>query len=171
MNSALADLLRPCVVRGEFQLSNVVSDWYMDARQVTYARPDLFGMIIADAVEQNGITFDAIGGPGFGAVPLALGLAVHYGGKRSFAIRGNAKRHGLGGQLVGPLYPDDRALLVDDVVTTGRSLMDAASVVDYVGARPVAALCLLNRGWDVKAFEFGSHHIPLISILYPEDIL
>lgn len=167
----IADLLRPHVVRGERTLSSgITTDWYLDARQFTYGRPDLVGTILAGIIEDHGLKFDAVGGPGFGAAAMGVAVAIHYGNKRSFALRGDPKRHGLGGQLVGPLLSGDHALIVDDVVTTGNSMVQAASVIDYEGARPIAAMCLLNRGWDVSSFDFGEHRIPLISILKPQDL-
>lgn len=168
----LAALLRPYVTHEERVLSSgETTDWYLDARQLTYGRPDVVGMMLANVIESHNIKFDAVGGPGFGAIAMAVSVAAYYGDKRSFALRGNAKQHGLGGQLVGPLQEGDRTLIVDDVVTTGNSMLAAASVVDYIGAKPIAALCLLNRGWNVSSFDFGSHKVPLISILQPQDLL
>jgi orotate phosphoribosyltransferase len=67
-------------------------------------------------------------------------------GVRGFAVRKEAKAHGAGGRMAGPVDPGDRVVLVEDTATTGASLLDAADAVTAFGCEVLGASLLLDRG-------------------------
>ena len=72
-------------------------------------------------------------GPTMGADALAVGIAAA-SNSRWFFIRKQPKGHGTGRRIEGaPIDSDTRVLLVDDVVTTGGSILEAVDVIDQSG--------------------------------------
>ena len=153
--AALAAALREHAIReGEFTLaSGRTSSWYLDGRQVTFRGDcvEIVGEAIVEAIGTGGaIEFDAVGGLAVGAVPVAVAVAM-VTGKRSFAVRKEAKGHGVGGRMAGPVEPGDRVLVVEDTATSGGSLLDSVDAILEFGCTVVAASLLLDRGGELGA--------------------
>jgi orotate phosphoribosyltransferase len=150
--AALAAVLREHAIReGDFTLaSGRKSHWYLDGRQVTF-RGDCIKIVGDAIVEALGpLEFDAVGGLAVGAVPVALAVGL-VTGRRSFAVRKEAKGHGVGGKIAGPLDPGDRVLVVEDTATSGASMLEAVDAITEFGCEIVAASLLLDRGGELGA--------------------
>lgn len=110
-------------------------------------------------------SFDAVGGLTLGADALATGIAL-LTGKKWFVVRKKAKEHGRGKRIEGAgLGPSVRVLLVDDVVTTGGSILEALDAVRGTGASVPLAVTLVDRG-DVAGARFadlGVAYRPLVT--------
>ncbi len=132
-----------------FQLSS--GDWsrdYVDGKRALAGGAEL--RLAAEAVVAQaaaaGAGFDAVGGLTMGADPLAHAVAV-VSGARWFSVRKESKQHGRGRLVEGAeLGPGTSVLLVEDVVTTGRSILQALDAVEATGATVVLAVALLDRG-------------------------
>jgi orotate phosphoribosyltransferase len=128
--------------------SGALSDYYLDARVVTWdpeAKP-LIGELVHRAV---GDAADAIGGLTLGADPIANAVA-YYGQtigrpRRAFTVRKQAKEHGMGRSIEGSIRPGDRVAIVDDVVTTGTSTLDAIDRCREAGHAITAVVLLVDR--------------------------
>jgi len=172
---ALALVLREHAIReGEFTLaSGRTSNWYLDGRQVGFRGDcmEIVGRAIVDALAVAGIAadaFDAVGGPVLGAVPVAMGVAL-VTGKPSFAIRKEAKGHGVGGRIAGVLEAGQRVLVVEDTATSGGSLLEALPAVDELGCPIVAVSLLLDRG-GVLGAELAERGIAYCPVLGAPDV-
>ena len=172
---ALAAVLRQHAIReGEFTLaSGRTSRWYLDGRQVSFRGDciDIVGAAIVDALAVAGIdagAYDAVGGPVVGAVPVALAVAL-VTGKPSFAIRKEAKGHGVGGRIAGVLEAGQRVLVVEDTATSGRSLLDALPAVTELDCPIVAVSLLLDRGGELGA-ELAPMGISYCPVLGAPDV-
>jgi orotate phosphoribosyltransferase len=167
---ALGRVLREHAIReGEFTLaSGRTSSWYLDGRQVGFRGDcmEIVGNAIVDALATAGIdadAFDAVGGPVLGAVPVAMGVAL-VTGKPSFAIRKEAKGHGVGGRVAGVLEAGQRILVVEDTATSGGSLLEALPAVQQMGCPIVAVSLLLDRGGRLggRLAELGITYCPVL---------
>jgi orotate phosphoribosyltransferase len=117
---------------------------------------------VIDAVDED---FDAVGGPTMGADALAHGVSL-LSGAGWFSVRKEPKGHGRESWIEGSrLRPGDRALVVEDVVSTGASLLRAVERIRDVGVRVVAATALLDRSPQVaERFEdAGIRWVPLLT--------
>lgn len=148
----LKELLQACVVRGQVTLaSGKTSDFYVDGRKVTINSEGsrLVGEAILDLVQELGVT--AVGGPTTGACPMvsATGVLAAQAGipLKLFYVRAVAKGHGLQKAIEGAaLDASDRVLLVDDVLTSGGSLVKAVERVrEETPAKVKAAFVLVDR--------------------------
>lgn len=169
----LIDHLRTHALRtdGPFTLSSgVVSDWYLDGRQTTYDGAG--GAIVARCLlEVMDPTAVAVGGMTMGADPIAVATAVLADRPlKSFSIRKQAKEHGTGGRLVGPVGAGDRVVVVEDTVTTGGSMAEAITVLRRAGVDVVQAVVLVDRSAGAAQRRMDELGVPLTSILTPTDL-
>jgi orotate phosphoribosyltransferase len=166
-------LLEHSVRTGTFTLkSGRASNWFIDAKQ-TACRPEGI-LAIADAmlaVLPDDI--DAIGGLTLGADPVAYGVAaiaaVRGRPLRSFTIRKEAKDHGVAGRLAGALLAGDRVAITEDCVTRGTSPMEAADVVEQLGATPALIIPVVDRGGTVGAMA-AARGIPCRPLVTAPDL-
>jgi orotate phosphoribosyltransferase len=171
--AALAAALREHAIReGEFTLSSGRrSTWYLDGRLVTFRGDcvDIVGDAVVEALGLAGIGgFDAVGGLAVGAVPVAVAVA-RTAGVRGFAVRKEAKGHGVGGRIAGPLDPEDRVVVVEDTATTGASLLAALDAVTEFGCDVVGATLLLDRGGELGP-ELERRGVPYAPVLGAPDL-
>jgi orotate phosphoribosyltransferase len=149
----LLDLLGKQVIRGKFTLSGGKrSTWHVDGRRValTARGAPALAMEILRRLHGRPQAVHAIGGPIIGADPIvgacmALAPAWARADLVGFLVRDRAKGHGLGRLIEGLLEPGMTAALVDDVATSGRSLVRAARAVREFGGSVWGAFCLLDR--------------------------
>ena len=97
-----------------------------------------------------GVDFDAVGGLTLGADALCAAIAV-VSGANWFIVRKEAKGRGTNRLVEGTRIGEGhRVLLIDDVVTTGGSILKAYDSVQATGAQVVAAVTLADRGDDAR---------------------
>jgi orotate phosphoribosyltransferase len=120
-------------------------------------------------IDLVGESFDAAGGPTMGADALAHGVAM-LSGSAWFSVRKEPKGHGRQAWVEGARLEDgDRVVIVEDVVSTGASLLRAVDRVRELGVRVVAASALLDRSPAVGE-RFARSGIPWMPILTWTDI-
>ena len=140
--------------QGKFKLaSGRQSNYYVDMGKVSLdARGvQLIGMLFEPHLLDLQQKVDAVGGPALGAAPIVSTLLhVPYRPdqpiKKGFLVRRSLKKHGHGGRVEGPLRHRDRVLLVEDVTTSGNSILWAANFVrDVYECKVVRIISLLDR--------------------------
>jgi orotate phosphoribosyltransferase len=165
---SLADLVRRTGYerrQERFQLSS--GGWSHDYVDGKFAVAT--GAALAQAsravIDLVGGAFDAVGGPTMGADAIAHGVAL-LAGCSWFSVRKEPKGHGRAAWVEGArLSPGDRVVMVEDVVSTGASLLRAAEKVTDLGAQVVAATALLDRSPQVarRFEEAGVRWVPLLT--------
>lgn len=135
---------------GDFTLaSGKKSSYYVNSKKVLFHAEaiTLLGELLADATAD--LTFEAIGGLEVGAIPMAAAAltALHRRGKSAegFFVRKVAKGHGSNERLEGLVKSGDRVVVIDDVLTTGGSVLQAIEVVEAAGAKVVRVICICDR--------------------------
>jgi orotate phosphoribosyltransferase len=166
--------------RGTFTLaSGRQSSLYIDARLTTMT-PDgqqLIGRLGLDAIRVADWRADAVGGLTLGADPIAYAICHSSAASdrplKAFTVRKEAKAHGTGKQVEGPLASGDHVVIVEDVITTGGSAGRAAEAVTRAGAIILGVLALVDReeggrehleslGFHVQALTTASEIVPHI---------
>ena len=150
---ALRELLESRAARtGEITLSNgAKSNFYFDCKPVTLSADGayLVGMAFLDALEQLPERPAAVGGLTHGADPIVSAMVVlshvracPVGG---FYVRKEPKRHGTRRRIENPPEPGTKVVIVDDVVTTGKSLLQAVREAREAGCEIIGVLALVDR--------------------------
>jgi orotate phosphoribosyltransferase len=146
-----------------FTLSSGATSWVVFDCASAICDDDTLGFVVGYLLDHVDVSYDAVGGPALGAGPLVYGAGA-VAGRRCFLVREAQKGHGIGGWFKGRFVPGDRVLVVEDVVTTGDSLLKAMRVVRDQGGVVVGAATLIDRG-DVTAAkveaEFGVPYVPM----------
>ncbi len=170
----LVDLLRRDALRlGTFTLaSGRSSHYYIDGRKVTLVAEG--SQLIASGILDILADYPdvaAVGGLTLGADPIVgavLGLAASYGrpALKGFLVRKQAKTHGTGNLVEGPLEPESLVAIVDDVATTGGSSIQAIEAVESLGCKVAVVAVVLDRlEGAAQAFESrGLDFRPLLTI-------
>ena len=110
----------------------------------------LVARLILQTIQKNNIQANAIGGLTMAADPIATAVAVVSGleGKPlpAFIVRKEVKAHGTQKHIEGYDGPaGSRVIIVDDVCTTGDSILKAAERAEQTGYQVVATLCVVDR--------------------------
>ncbi|MCY4182083.1 MAG: orotate phosphoribosyltransferase [Gammaproteobacteria bacterium] len=136
---------------GSFTLkSGRVSPYFFNAGLFnTGARLAFLADCYAEAASGSSLDFDMLFGPAYKGIPLvaATAMALHrnHGLDRPYCFnRKEAKDHGEGGNLVGAELAG-RVLLVDDVITAGTAVREAAAVIRGAGAEFAGILIAMDR--------------------------
>lgn len=138
------------------------TDFYFDGRLVSLDPEGsvLIAELMLAELEKRGI--HGVGGLTSGADPItsSIGVLAYQRGvpMKLFYVRKQAKAHGMQRQIEGPQLPRGlRAALVDDVITTGGSLLEARDALrDEAGIQVTDALVVVDReegGREVLAKE------------------
>jgi orotate phosphoribosyltransferase len=124
---------------------------------------------VVEAARRLGVEFTAAGGLTMGADALAHGVAL-VAGCRWFSVRKEPKPRGLEQWVEGArLSSGDTALLLEDVVTTGGSVMRAYDRVVATGAEVVAVVAMVDRG-DAAARLFAQRGMPYAALVTYRDL-
>lgn len=153
---------------GTFTLaSGKTSSYYVDIKRAV-TRPDLL-RTIADAMAPFARTADRIAGVELGAIPVAA--AVSLASDKPFVmVRKALKEHGTKQDFEGELNRGDKALFVEDVVTTGGTLRGAIERLRGHGAVIEDCVCVVDReeGGRMLLAEIG---VRLHALLAARDLL
>lgn len=159
---------------GPFTLrSGEDADWYLDARQTTFAGSGapLVGEAILEVLDPE---VDAVGGMTMGADPVAIATAMvaasHGRDLQAFSIRKEEKEHGVGGRLVGPVEPGMQVAMIEDTTTTGSAAGEATDVALEAGLNVVQAIALVDRSDGLAHERFHERGIPFVAIVTPADL-
>ncbi len=152
MSTVRQELLRLLAAKsfrlGEFKLSSgAASDYYIDCRSTTLDAKGarLTGQAILDEIRARGWKPKAIGGLTMGADPIVAAVAVTSGELNGFLVRKAEKEHGTGQRIEGFREKGARAVIVDDVCTTGASTVQAIEAAREFGFQVAGAICLVER--------------------------
>jgi orotate phosphoribosyltransferase len=143
----IAELREHALVIGEVTLtSGAKAQYYVDAKRAILMRTGFMalGELVAELARETGAT--AVGGMTMGADPVACSALAAGSDAKAFFVRKDRKEHGLQRWVEGPLLsPGERCLIVEDVVTTGGSTVQAIERVREEGFEIVGVCCVLDR--------------------------
>ena len=160
---------------GEFVLSSgATSNYYIDVRK-TSLHPEglkLISRMFHEILQTDNVT--AVGGLTLGADPLVAGLML-YSAERGrplegFLVRRTTKDHGLRGQVEGNLAGHKRVAILDDVITSGESVLIAAEAAESYKAQVVRVLAVVDRGQGATQI-FQQRGLPFTTLFSIGELL
>ena len=159
-----------CIRIGEFELrSGVTSPLYVDLRRLTASPTLLRHAAAAIAALTADVPFDLLAAVPYGALPLATAVALQAGMPLIWP-RKETKAHGTGAHIEGEWAPGQRALLVDDVATSGGSVLEAAASLRSAGLEVTDAVVLVERTPQAR-FALAEADIQLHTVTTLEAIV
>ena len=171
------------VCHGSFTLaSGVQSDLYIDAKQTTQDPRGaiLVGRVGWEVVKQVARDLrrriDSIGGLTMGADPIAssIGIFAHLEDSSSelqtFVVRKVPKTHGRHKLIEGNFSAGDSVVIVDDVITTGGSTLQAIEAVKEAGGEIAFVIVLVDRQEGGRE-NIEKHGYRVVPIFTREDLI
>ena len=176
---------------GDFQLSSGGrSDYYVDCRTTTLDAVGalLTARVLLDEMRTRGWAPEAIGGMTLGADPMVVAVAMlsaQEGQPRAeaseerrrafihgFLVRKAEKGHGTGRRIEGFQRKGARAVIVDDVCTTGASTVQAIEAAREAGFQIAGVLCLVEReeAGGRAAVEAVAGAAPFVAIFQAAEV-
>lgn len=149
----LKQLLREQSVRtGNFVLSSGKSStFYVDARLTTMSPEGmiLIGQLGFNAIRDHGWDADSVGGLTLGADPVSFAISYTSATTdkplRAFTVRKEAKQHGAGRLIEGPFKSGDKVVVIEDVITTGKSALQAIDSIASMNGNILGVLSVVDR--------------------------
>ena len=156
-------------------VSGRMSNYYINCKATTLD-PEamlLIGHLFYNRVKS--LHINAIGGLTLGADPIAFATAMVSGMQddtiiNAFVVRKKAKEHGLMKWIEGNVQEGDKVVIVDDVVTTGQSTIEAIDRARESNLNVVKAVALVDRQEGGRA-NIGKKNIPFESIFTRDDLM
>jgi len=134
----------------------------------------------ANYIHQNELNFDFIFGPAYKGITLASSISLQLNNvfsvdKLFSSNRKEEKKHGDVGALIGSSL-SGKGLIVDDVISSGSSIVESINIIKKHNAKPTSVLVALDRmelGKSTRAtFEIESeNNIKVHSIINMNDIV
>jgi len=171
----VAELREHALVVGRVTLSSgAEAEYYVDAKRAILlpAGFDALGELVA--AEAARLEATAVGGMTMGADPVACAALAAGADVRAFFVRKERKEHGLQRWIEGPeLNPGERCLVVEDVVTTGGSTIQAIERIREEGLEVCGVVSVLDRlagGAEAIEAAAGAPYVALATIddVYPD---
>ncbi len=178
----LIELMRRDALQvGDFTLaSGRKSKYYVDARKVTLSSSGaaLIGYGILDVLSEYdppGDRLEGVGGLTIGADPIvgatvAIADEIEWGDLDGFIVRKATKDHGTSSLIEGPLKPGSVVAIVDDVATTGGSILRAVDAVEAIGCKVAVVIVVLDR-LEGASEAFAARGLEFRSLLTIKDLM
>src|SRR5687767_12200692 len=169
----IEELRRHALIVGEVTLtSGATAQYYVDAKRAVL-RPAGFGALgelVAGYASEWGAT--AVGGLTMGADAPACAALAGGADVKAFFVRKETKAHGLQRRIEGPpLEPGERCLIVEDVVTTGGSTIQAIEAVREAGHEVAGIITVLDRlAGGAEAIQEAAPGAPYQALATIDDV-
>lgn len=157
--------------------SGRTSNFYIDCKRTTLAAEGhwLVGRLLLDRIRRTAPEVQAVGGLTMGADPIAsaVSMASWLGADplQAFLVRKEAKGHGTRRFIEGPpLQPGTRVAIVEDVVTTGGSGLQAVERAQEAGLQVVGVYALVDRQ-EGGAEAFAARGLRLDALFFRSDFM
>ena len=157
--------------------SGAVSAFYFDMKPTTFdpEAASLIADLILEIIQSGEV--DLIGGLEMGAVPIVACVCQKSFGSKSipgFFVRKREKEHGtrrlIEGIAENETLADKRAVLLDDVTTTGRSVLKAVEAARREGCIVNQVITIVDRR-EGATENLRQHEVQLIALLTSDDFV
>ena len=156
---------------GEFTLaSGAKSNYYINIKKASTNPRVLYliSQLMAEKMQAENIRPDRIAGIVLGSIPLAAALSMATG-IPFVMVRKEQKEHGTMKQIEGDLFPGDKVLVVEDVITTAGSCIKAISVLRESGAVVTDIMSVVDREGGGKE-NLAGIGVSLLSLVKGSEI-
>lgn len=152
--------------------SGMLSPVYTDCR-VLMGYPDKRRQIrdfYISAIEDSGVTFGVVAGTATAGIPHAAWIADKLNLPMVY-VRGKVKDHGKENLMEGIIKPGQKAIIIEDLVSTGESAINSVNAVRVAGGEVSDIFSIINYGFKKAEENFKSNNLKLISLTTFQDVV
>ena len=138
---------------------------YCDNRKVLsfpyvreFIKSELCNVIFSEFPDAECLAGVATAGIAWGAM-VADQLKLPY-----IYVRPKPKEHGLGNQIEGSYTAGQKVVVIEDLISTGKSSLQVVDVLRKAGVEVVAMVSIFNYGFEVASKAFENAGVPYISL-------
>lgn len=124
------------------EIRNFIREAFISTINENFSKPDVIA-----GVATGGIAIGAL-------VAQALDLPFIY-------VRSEAKKHGLGNQVEGVLLPGQKVVVIEDLISTGSSSLNAVQALREQDANIIGMVAIFTYGFDKATANFAKHECEL----------
>jgi orotate phosphoribosyltransferase len=151
-----------------------VSEWALDLRRPLSRSEYLGPLAVAMRAELRRLSIRQVAGMGYGAFALLGGIVAVGDDVSSVLIRQERKRYGFQEILEGAIDSRQPVAIIDDLLSTGHSVLRAATVLRAQGMNPTVVLTVFRFSWRggrelLKYHGIGSVSLASLSPAWPTD--
>ena len=117
----------------------------------------------ADVINNELHDVDVITGTATAGIPHAAWIAQNLDKPLAY-VRSKAKAYGLGNQIEGGVDKGQTTVVIEDLISTGGSVMSVIDALEFIGADIKAVLSIFTYGFDNSIQKFKEKHIPVYSL-------
>jgi len=103
---------------------------------------------------------DVIAGVATGAIGIGI-LVAEYLGLPFIYVRPEPKKHGRGNQIEGFLDNGQNVVVVEDLISTGKSSLNAVKALKESGANVKGMMAIFSYGFEIAEENFKTEHLKL----------
>ncbi len=152
--------------------SGIISPVYTDCR-VLMAYPDKRREIrdlYIEAINKSGAKFDVVAGTATAGIPHAAWIADKLNLPMVY-VRGKAKDHGKENLMEGIIKEGQKAIVIEDLVSTGESAINSVKAVREAGGQIVYVFSIITYGMEKAKTSFAENKLKLVSLTTFADVL
>ncbi len=152
--------------------SGIKSPIYCDNR-MTMSFPEVRALIadgFAETVREQFSNVDVIAGTATAGIPHAAWLAERLNLPMVY-VRSSAKGHGKGNQIEGASVAGKRVVLIEDLISTGGSSLQAVEALRAAGADVLVVAAIFSYNFDEASERFAAANMPFLSLTDYQTLL
>lgn len=152
--------------------SGMLSPVYTDCR-VLMAYPEKRREIrdfYISAIEDSGVAFDVVAGTATAGIPHAAWIADKLNLPMVY-VRGKAKDHGKGNTMEGIIQNGQKAIVIEDLVSTGESAINSINAVRAAGGEVSHVFSIISYGFNIAEENFKINNVQLVSLTSFKDVV
>jgi len=145
--------------------SGILSPVYTDCR-VLMAYPDkrrLIRDLYIEAIETSGASFEVVAGTATAGIPHAAWIADKLNLPMVY-VRGKAKDHGKVNLMEGIIKKGQKAIVIEDLVSTGESAINSVNAVRAAGGEVADVFSIITYGMKTAEDNFNQNNLKLTSL-------
>ena len=142
--------------------SGILSPVYMDVRRLL-AHPEWWSVVVralVEEVERTQAGAEVVAGVAVGGIPHSSAVAASAGLPSCF-VRAQAKSHGRAKAVEGADVDGRKVVLLEDVITTGGSSLEAVETLQNAGGEVTACIAVTGYGFPEATLRFKEAGVPL----------
>lgn len=152
--------------------SGILSPVYTDCR-VLMAYPDKRSIIrdfYVDAIQKSGVQFDVVAGTATAGIPHAAWIADKLNLPMVY-VRGKAKDHGKENLMEGIIKKGEKAIVIEDLVSTGESVINSVNAIREMGAIVEYVFSIMTYGMQKAEDNLKQNNLKLVSLTDFADVV